>query len=157
MGNVKLPPLIITDFPGGYDGAIVEPPVVSMLGRSKFGADLEGNFHNIDHPVWNSDYTYCDNQHVWLALKHLLLCEMRDTYWKGRVPKVYGIRYTLVDTEAKVLMRYSDGEEKDDLTDLRDAFCKTPKISFHDALKLSREDVHRIWGVKVTQQQEESS
>ena len=81
-------------------------------------------------------------------MKDLLLHEYENAYWKGEVPRVYGIRYTLMDEEAQVLKRYVDGEDKDDLSKFRDAYSETPRISFNDALKLSREDMHQIWGVK---------
>ena len=64
------------------------------------------------------------------------------------MPSVYGIRYTLTDEEGNMLKRHARGDDKDEWRKFQDAYGETPKVSLKEAMKLTYEDMHSIWGVK---------
>ncbi len=146
MGYVKLPPLIIKNFPGGYGRAIVEPVIEGMLSTSRYGMDLEGNFHNIDHPVWSHNFDYCDKQEEWFHMKEIIQSVVSRAYYTGRTVHVYGIRYTLSDEEGRMLYRHSRGDDKSEADKMQEAYNnETPIIDFND-LDMTEDELWKIWG-----------
>jgi len=124
--------IIINDFPCGYGKAIYAPTIQTRMGHGNYGLDLEGNWWEISHQVWNHNWDYAGNkygkeqQKAYEKLKEFLLSLNRFNR------EIFGWRGNLWKEHGNVLLKNCYGHQQDDHDKAIELHGKSLIISLND-------------------------